>query len=352
MAPRLVVSAQHLEAGQGGIGRVARLTVMALEERAELRALAVEDDQVHYIGHVPVKPCHGNRARFVVANSILALGGSKVLYDFVGTARANLPGLKLRSSVAVWVHGLELWNPDSVRADYVAAVRRAGLILVNSNYTLSRVQATIGNLPEAKVCWLGTEQDEPAVQSRQDDIPRLLFLGRNDEMFGKGQDLLIDVWPDVVSKIPRARLVFAGGGTHLPKLIELARALSAAANIDILGFQSESGLENVWQGATAFAMLSCVEGFGVVFAEAMRHGVPILASDDDASQEVNVDGVTGFNVSRADRSGIIDRIAVLLAEPERAALMGKAGLERWRENFRFSVFQERLRNIVEPWLQS
>ena len=154
----------------------------------------------------------------------------------------------------------------------------------------------------------------PPSRPRLDAIPRLLFLGRNDEMFAKGQDILIDVWPDVVSKIPRARLVFAGGGTHLPKLIELVRASSAAGNIDILGFRSDSEMEIVWQDATAFAMLSYVEGFGLVFAEAMRHGVPILASNDDASQEVNIDGVTGFNVARADRNGIVDRIAVLLGE--------------------------------------
>ncbi|HUS95572.1 MAG TPA: glycosyltransferase, partial [Hyphomicrobiaceae bacterium] len=95
-----------------------------------------------------------------------------------------------------------------------------------------------------------------------------------------------------------------------------------------------------------------VEGFGLVFAEAMRHGLPVLASDDDASQEVNVDGVTGFNVSRADRSGIVDRIVTLLGEPECAAVMGEAGLDRWQKNFCFSAFQARLGNIIEPWFQS
>ena len=147
---RLVVSAQNLKAGNGGIGRVARLSIMALDPCAELRALAVEDNQQHYIGRVEVKPCYGSRMSFLVVNSILALGGSNVLYDFAGTARANLPGLNLRSSSAVWIHGYELWDPDGVRADYVAAIRRADLILVNSNYTLSRVEAMIGGLPSGE----------------------------------------------------------------------------------------------------------------------------------------------------------------------------------------------------------
>src|SRR5262245_37705904 len=109
MTRRLVVSAQHLKAGQGGIGSVARLSVKALEGDVELRALAVEDAEEHWIGSVPVKPYHGNRTAFFLANSVLSFLGSSVLYDFAGTARANLPGFMLRRNSAVWVHGYELW---------------------------------------------------------------------------------------------------------------------------------------------------------------------------------------------------------------------------------------------------
>jgi len=106
----------------------------------------------------------------------------------------------------------------------------------------------------------------------------------------------------------------------------------------------------VWARATAFAMLSHVEGFGLVYAEAMRQGVPVLASTEDASQEINLDGVTGFNVSRSDRSGIIDRIVCLMTDRELASALGSAGLERWRNNFRFSCFQERFDRLIHPWL--
>jgi phosphatidylinositol alpha-1,6-mannosyltransferase len=352
MPRRLVVSAQHLQAGKGGIGRVARLSVLALQKWAEVQALAVEDESEHCIANISVKPYHGNRARFLMANAILALKGSKVLYDFAGTARANLPGLGLRSHTAIWVHGYELWNPHGIRPDYLAAIRRGGLILVNSHYTLARVEDAVGNIPEARVCWLGTEQDVPGAEQRLDGIPRLLFVGRHDEMFAKGQDRLIDVWPDVVSKIPQARLVFAGGGTHLSHLITVAKSSPAAHNIDIFGFRSDGEMEPIWQSATAFAMLSHVEGFGLVFVEAMRHALPILASLDDASQEVNVDGVTGFNVSRTDRDGIIDRIVALLGRPDEASALGQAGLKRWQQHFRFRVFQERLGLTMQPWLQS
>jgi len=347
---RLTISAQQLEPGQGGIGRVARLSVKALQYHDKLRALAVEDRRRHSIGSVQIVPFAGSRLRFFLANSCEILSGRKMLYDFAGTARAHRPVYKHLSSYAVWIHGYELWNRP-VRSDYMAAVRGADLILANSDYTLARAEEVIGGLPQAQVCWLGTEQEKEAVTAPlQERAPVLLFLGRSDDLFAKGQDILIDTWPDVISKVPAAKLIFAGGGSHLPKLVEMARASPSAAHIEILGFVSDEEMEAVWARATAFAMLSRVEGFGLVFAEAMRQGVPVLASIEDASPEVNLDGVTGFNVSRSDRDGIIDRIVNLMKDRELASALGAAGLERWRKNFRFSRFQQRLDRLIHPWL--
>jgi phosphatidylinositol alpha-1,6-mannosyltransferase len=349
---RLVVSAQHIAAGQGGIARVARMSVMALAGCTATRALAVQDEHIHRVGGVEVTPFRGQRWRFAAANALSALGGASVLYDFAGTARVHPPGLRRWSRYAVWVHGVEMWDGAYLRADRLAAVKGAELVLVNSNYTLRRMTDAVGDVPAAQVCWLGTEDDGPAARALPDGPPALLFIGRSDAMFGKGQDILIDVWPDVVGKIPNARLLFAGGGVCLPRLIALAKTSPAASHIDVLGFQSDDDMEKLWRRASAFAMLSHLEGFGLVYAEAMRHGVPVLASTDDASAEVNIDGVTGLNVARTDRGGIVDRIVFLLRERDKAEAMGQAGLARWRDNFRFSLFRERLNGRVLPWLGS
>lgn len=337
-----------MSAGQGGIARVARLSAMALP--AVKWALAVKDEIAQCIGGVAVTPFHGNRTKFALANGMGAVGGSYILYDFAGTARAHPPGLRWRSSYAVWVHGVEVWDRSILRGDYVAAIRGADLVLANSRTTLERMSDTIGALNTAHVCWLGTEQDEPAPRPAPEGPPTLLFVGRSDDMFGKGQDILIEVWPDVVSMLPEARLVFAGGGTQLPRLMALAAGSRAAPQIEVLGFQSEAGMEALWRRAHALAMLSHLEGFGLVYAEAMRHGVPVLASSDDASPEINADGVTGFNVARTDRSAIVDRIVFLLRERDTAESLGQAGLARWRRHFRFGAFKNRLGPLVGPWL--
>jgi phosphatidylinositol alpha-1,6-mannosyltransferase len=89
-------------------------------------------------------------------------------------------------------------------------------------------------------------------------------------------------------------------------------------------------------------MPSRQEGFGIVYIEAMRRGLPVIASWQDAGQELNIDGNTGYNVD-LDRPGELGaRIADLLGNREKCAAMGAAGRQRWREHFRYSAFRSRI----------
>ena len=53
-------------------------------------------------------------------------------------------------------------------------------------------------------------------------------------------------------------------------------------------------------------MPSRQEGFGLVYAEAMWHGLPCVGSTADAAAEVIRDGVTGVHVTYADVPGICE----------------------------------------------
>ena len=75
-------------------------------------------------------------------------------------------------------------------------------------------------------------------------------------------------------------------------------------------------------------MPSRQEGFGVVYAEAMWHGLPCIGSTADAAGQVIKEGETGLLVSYGDRRAIADAVAWLLADPARARAMGEAGRRR------------------------
>jgi phosphatidylinositol alpha-1,6-mannosyltransferase len=342
-APAIQVSAQFLTAGSGGIARCARLTLQALAGEARLSALAVEDREPTQIGKVRTRPFSGNRAAFVAGNLAGGLKSDWVIYDFAGTARAHAPLALAGKPYAVWAHGVEVW-PGQLRPDYERAIRGAKAVFVNSRHTLARLNESIPGLASTELCLLGTEADAGACDTPPPSGPRepmVLFVGRNDDDFAKGQDVLIDVWPDVVARAPDAVLCFVGGGERLDRLRQLAATSPASASIRVLGALSDAEVAALYRRARLFAMLSEIEGFGLVFVEAMSHGLPVLTSTEDASPEVNREGETGFSVSRAERGRIASVITDVLTQDQLLERLSRNAHALWKERYCFSAFRER-----------
>ena len=126
--------------------------------------------------------------------------------------------------------------------------------------------------------------------------------------------------------------------------------LGLADRVVITGFVPEEEMAAVWAGASVFAMPSRGEGFGLVYIEAMRHGLPVIASTEDAAQEINQHGATGYNVPMTATDDLEGAIIHLLRHRDEAARMGANAREHWRKHFRYSCFRQRwlplLRNLL------
>ncbi|EJW09780.1 glycosyl transferase group 1 [Rhodovulum sp. PH10] len=344
---RVLVAAATVEAGRGGIARVARMSARALaESRYSVTCISYLDQSAVELGGERSHVAKGNKLHFLALCQAASLRADFCLYDSAGIARARarLPGL--RRPYAVWMHGIEAWENLSPAAS--DALRGAALVLVNSHYTLRRFEALHGVLPTARVCLLGTEDDAPAQAPRIAAEPRVLILSRIEEAESyKGHAELIAAWPGVVARIPAARLVIAGGGSGVGRIREAAARSPVDGNIDVLGFVPEAQVAEQWAQATVLAMPSRGEGFGLVYIEAMRLGLPVIASVHDAGEEVNVDGTTGFNVSLDHDGELTERIVMLLGDAELAAHMGDAGRTRWTEHFCYSAFRARFRSAID-----
>ena len=336
------MGAATLAPGQGGIARVARMCARALIGAGiDLELASFLDEAPVVIDRVPAYAARGSKWRFAAHCHRAALLSSHHFYDSAGIARAHprVPGL--RRPYALWIHGMESW--DEIRKDYASAVRGGGLVLTPSRYTLERYESRHAPLPHGRACWLGTEDDDPPrAMATFADPPSVFILARLDAGEGrKGHRELIACWPRVVGTVPKARLVIAGGGTGLEEIRGLARSSPAADRIDVLGFVPEERLSDLYRDAHVFAMPSRQEGFGLVYVEAMRHGLPVIASVHDAGQEVNLDGETGFNVDLDRADELPERLIALLAEHGSAQKMGRAGFERWQREFTYSGFARR-----------
>ena len=351
---RAFIAAQYLSAGMGGICRLARLTAKAmLDFGFEMRAFAAEDKTEITDLCMPVRSFGGERLPFLLSCQWASVFHGRGIYDFAGTARVNLRFNKLGQPYAVWINGIEVW--EEFRRSRQRSLIGAHSLFANSDFTKNRALALHGDMfARARVCWLGTQDDDPGEVSplRANGPPTCLIVARMERGRDKGHEALISSWSRVVSVVPDARLVIAGTGGQYEYFRGKAAASSAAGNIDFLGFVSEADLARLYAETTVFAMPSWGEGFGLVYIEAMRHRLPVIVSTHDAGQEINEDGVSGYNIDMRRPDELAERLIALLKDRALADRLGQQAFERWRTHFCYSRFRDRFRPLAMEFMRS
>jgi phosphatidylinositol alpha-1,6-mannosyltransferase len=178
--------------------------------------------------------------------------------------------------------------------------------------------------------------------------PAALIVGRLwSEERGKGHDALLEAWPAIRRRVPGAELWVVGEGDDRPRLEARAREAGLRDAVRFLGRVDDRELGGLYRRAGLLAMPSRQEGFGLVYAEALWHGLPCVASTADAAREVVDDGETGVLVPYADAAALGDAVASLLADPARRRRMGETGARRARERFGYGRFRADLLRALD-----
>jgi glycosyltransferase involved in cell wall biosynthesis len=107
--------------------------------------------------------------------------------------------------------------------------------------------------------------------------------------------------------------------------------------------RSRAELDAFYRGARVLVVPSLwVEAFGIVTAEAMSHGIPVVASRLGGLPGTVVDGETGFLAEPGNVADFADKIARIWSDPALARRMGQASRRRVEEVFAEQRHFERL----------
>lgn len=341
----------------GGIASVNRCIARALEEQ---RAAGVLDRVDRVLLHEAPgaaeelglcgeeRRAGGSQSRFLWEAWRMALRGrhDRVFFDHVGLAqlmRVPLPGLSGRP-YDVFVHGIELVAARSGRR--ARALKGARCILANSEFTAGTLRGqTAGVDDRIRVVPLCIDpariadwEAAPSAPEPQREEAALIVGRMAAEERGKGHDALLEAWPAVRERRPHARLWVVGWGDDVPRLEARAATLGVADRVDFLGRISDAELRDRYRRAAVFAMPSRQEGFGLVYAEAMWHGLPCIGSTADAATSVIVDGETGLLVTWGDVPALAAALADLLGDAETCGRLGRAGRQRAVDHFAYPRF--------------
>lgn len=271
--------------------------------------------------------------------------------QFLHLGVARVAALTPFHGASFWVVGVETRRRLSVLERWV--VRRASPLLSISTFSSDETQRFNPDLPGATTVHLAVEPDAfwgappddvngPPAYVAGTRPPAVLIVARVSwiERY-KGHDELIAAWPTVVAAVPGAELWIAGSGDDEQRLKSLAAALPERARdqVRFLGRVPHAELLRLYRTARVFAMPSTGEGFGLVFVEAMRYGLPCIAGPDSAA-EIVLDGETGLVVQKTPEA-IARAVITLLTDDALAERFAAAGERRYRETFVFDRFRER-----------
>jgi glycosyltransferase involved in cell wall biosynthesis len=126
-------------------------------------------------------------------------------------------------------------------------------------------------------------------------------------------------------------LELVGDGPTRGGVEELVGELGLADRVRLLG--SRLDVPERLARAQVFVLVSLWEGFPRSILEAMRAGLPVVATDVAGVGEAVGDGVSGLLVKRGDAAALSSSLRRLLADAELRAAMGRAGRRRYEERF-------------------
>jgi glycosyltransferase involved in cell wall biosynthesis len=247
----------------------------------------------------------------------LALGAM----DPAGVARMRAP------LVAFCHHplGLETGLPPARAAALIACERanlaRAAHVLVPSPHTGRILTADFG-VDSARITVALPGFPPPDPLRHPATPPLILAVGLIAAR--KGHDVLIRALGQITDLDWQAVIVGSTVDAALAADLEALRvSLGLAPRLRIGGEVGAEALRDLYRSATVFALATRYEGYGMVFAEALGHGLPIVATAGGAVADT-VPPDAGILVPVNDDAGVAGALRTVLTDAPRRTAMATA----------------------------
>ncbi|AAZ21380.1 glycosyltransferase [Candidatus Pelagibacter communis] len=343
---------ESLNSSDGGISRVANLVLKFFEDRSKLNndktfLNIFRDDNIQNISNsnfVRKKFNRKSKLSFTINDFINSKKSDYILYDHLGLARSNLLHIKKKPYI-VFLYGIDIWDKSNKKR--LKAQKNSALSIAISNFTKHKALTTHGTLKNVKVCWLSTIYDEIKFVKKKKKNFNFLFLSRLEK--NKGHQITIDAFNKIKKK--NIKLIIVGKGPEYKNIKKKIASLNLQKKVKMYGFLEEKKLNNLWSKTDVLIMPSKVEGFGLVYIEAMSRGIPIITSKQDAGHEINVHGKTGYSADLNNKKK--DELLIYMDKISNNNLklkkMGKNAKNRWKNNFSYKEFKKRFEKIINDF---
>ena len=157
----------------------------------------------------------------------------------------------------------------------------------------------------------------------------VLFLSRVHKK--KGLTNLVQAWAQVRPTGWRLQIAGPDEGGHLAEVLRAAQAVGVAGSIDYLGEVDGARKTEVYHNADLFVLPTFSENFGVVVAEALSHGLPVITTRGAPWADLETHGCGWWVDIGVEPLATALRQAMALNDDERRAMgaRGRAYVQRY-----------------------
>jgi glycosyltransferase involved in cell wall biosynthesis len=133
---------------------------------------------------------------------------------------------------------------------------------------------------------------------------------------------------------PGLHFAFVGDGKYREEYSRRAAESGIASHVTWTGLVKDPMGEGVFSATDVSCQASrWEEAFGLVVAEAMAFGKPLVATRAGGIPEIVEDGVTGYLVARRDAAALAEKFVTLARDPDLRRRLGLAGGHRAADLF-------------------
>lgn len=235
-----------------------------------------------------------------------------------------------------------------LRQNLRISIRRAVHVSANSQAAMKLMVGSQAQGSRFSIMYSGIERSRPASGDEREafrielgwapNCPLILHVGRFDQ--GKNQRGVVQVFQQVLTSHPAARLVLVGDGPLRPSILQLVEQRGLASHVRWLGTRND--VPAIMSRADLLLFPSFTESLSAVVLEAGAAGLPIVASRIPGMDEAVRDGTTAFLHPVDDHTAMTASVCRLLADRNLAAEFGRNGQRHVEECFSLAAAGEQL----------
>ncbi len=147
----------------------------------------------------------------------------------------------------------------------------------------------------------------------------------------KGQTYLIDAAPQILEKMPQARIFIIGEGELRSSLEAQIRRLNLEGKVILTGYQEQIG--DALSAMDVFVLSSHLEGLCTSLLDAMLMGVPVVATNTGGVPDAIIHGETGILIEPRNPGALAWAVIEMLEDRERSRRFIEAARKRALDSF-------------------